>query len=89
MADEDLAGQPWYEIHEVYYHKAGEPNSYGERISPVCGESLEEIKQGLKAMKKALKKPVLWKGDEFPQEYSEGWVTTKGILSTLTNEEKV
>ena len=89
LAEEDKHGEPWLEIHEVYYDNEGIPNSYTTKAVDVSAETLKGLKWRLKHMKRALKQPILWKGDMFPQEYSKGWVTTKGIISTITNEEKI
>jgi hypothetical protein len=56
-------------IHEVYYDKNGKPDSYTENGVRVGGHDLKSIKWSLNKMKECLKKPILYYGDKFPQEY--------------------
>lgn len=57
------------DIHEVYYNKNGVPNGYTENPISVSGDTLKSVKWVLNRMKECTKKPILWAGDKFPQEY--------------------
>lgn len=57
-------------IHEVYYDEDGNPNGYIKEKT-INGESIKSLKWSLNKMKEALKKPVLWAGERFPEEYIE------------------
>lgn len=59
----------YFQIHEVYYNKQGIPNSY--TVSPVSvgGDDLYEITWTLNKMLESKEKPILWAGDNFPEEY--------------------
>lgn len=61
----------FFQIHEVHYNKKGKPKSYTENPVPVLAESMQGIKFILKAMKDATKKPILYHGDRFPEEYKK------------------
>lgn len=52
-------GETWYQMHEVYYNDAGEIT--GMTISPIdpAGVTMEELRESLDWMYKALDKPVL------------------------------
>lgn len=58
-----------FEIHEVYYDDNGVPNGYCS--TRVSGDSIKGIKWTLNRMKDCLKRPILWGGDKFPEEYIE------------------
>lgn len=62
----EFKGELFFQIHEVYYDKNGNPDGYSENASPVGSESVKEINTVLKQMKCAVKKPVLWAGKKFP-----------------------
>lgn len=62
-------GEPYFQIHEVYYNEKGVPVSHTKEPIGVCGDSIEEILWVLEKMGECTKKPVLWLGDKFPQEY--------------------
>jgi hypothetical protein len=64
-------GEIYFDIHEVYYDDNGTPNGYTENPVSVGGESLKGIGWTLNRMKECLKKPILWAGDKFPNEYIE------------------
>lgn len=54
-----------YEIHEVYYDTSGKPEMYTANAVKPYGENLEELRENLGWMMKALEKPVLTMND-FP-----------------------
>ncbi len=56
-------------IYEVYYNEEGVPNGYAEDPATVEGGSIKGFKWTLKHMKKCLKKPILYCGERFPDEY--------------------
>jgi len=61
----------YLQIHEVYYDKEGIPDGYTANSISVGGESLKAITWTLNKMKECRKKPILWAGDKFPEEYKE------------------
>jgi len=62
-----------YEIHEVFYNDDGSIYAYTEESIEPSGETLKELKQDLKWMKKALEKPVLEYG-KITKDELEGMV---------------
>lgn len=62
-----IADRVEFEVHEVYYNKAGKPIGYCK--IRLVGDTIKEIKKTLDYMKKCLKHPILWAGDNFPNEY--------------------
>ena len=68
LAKED-GSEVYFQVYEVYYDKDGIPNDYTTNPTTVGGESLEAIKWTLYRIKEATKKPILWWGDKFPNEY--------------------
>jgi len=60
-------GEIYFKIHEVYY-KDEIPFDY--TIDPVIIESekIKEIKWMLNKIQEAIKKPILWAGENFPNE---------------------
>ena len=48
-----------YAIHEVYYDKEGNVDSYTEDSVAPQGETLEELEKEIELFKKAILKPVL------------------------------
>ena len=62
-------GEPYFEIYEVFYNEDGVPDGCTQHSVTVGGENKKAIKWVLKKMKEALKKPILWGDDRFPEEY--------------------
>ena len=62
-----------FEVCEVYYDD-GKPTGYTENPR-VWGETKSEIRWTLRHMRKALRKPILWGGERFPEEFN-AWNTT-------------
>jgi hypothetical protein len=58
-----------FAIHEVYYDDNGNEVSYTENGVPVLSETSDGIIWVLDRMKEAADKPILWHGDDFPNEY--------------------
>lgn len=69
MAHKEGAKNIYLQIHEVYYNNDGKPTSYTENAVGVGGDNVEGITWVLEMMSKCLEKPVLWAGENFPQEY--------------------
>lgn len=65
----DYAGEIYFKIHEVYYDEKLHPHSYTKEAITVGGEDIKGMKWKLNKMYECLKKPILWAGDKFPQEY--------------------
>jgi hypothetical protein len=59
----------YFQVHEVYYDDEGKPHAHTANAVSIGAESLKDIKWTLNRMKEALKKPILWAGDKFPNEY--------------------
>lgn len=57
------------QICEVYYDNKGNPEAYTDRNGTISSEGLKGLKKMLKMYKEALKQPILYAGDKFPQEY--------------------
>ena len=63
LRKEDICGDAYYEIHEVYYDEVGEPNGYTmDPIAPV-GDNIEDLRETLYKMLRDLDKPVLTEAD--------------------------
>ena len=60
--------ETYYQIHEVYYDKNGNPESYTANGVSVGAESLEGINWVLDKMKECVNKPIL-SIEDFPNEY--------------------
>ena len=60
-----------FQIHEVYYHKNGEPSLVSVDEIGAHGETIAEVKKDLKMMKNALKKPI-FSYKNFPELYNPG-----------------
>lgn len=60
----------YFAIHEVYYED-DKPISHTELAVDVGGESIRSITWTLTKMLKARKKPILWAGGRFPEEFKE------------------
>ena len=70
LATVDPNGNVYLRIHEVYESMEGDnliPRFIGG--CSIKEESIEEIAEVLDQMQKCLKKPILWGGYRFPQEY--------------------
>ena len=70
-------GEVTFQIHEVYYDDSGVPNGYTKEAIAVGGEKIGDLKWQLRKMKKCLKKPILWAGEKWPQEFSTAPPKTK------------
>jgi len=62
--------EPYLSLIEVYYTD-GVPTSYATNGARIGGDTIDEIKMTLDFAKEALKKPIIWYGDRFPEEYNE------------------
>lgn len=58
-------------IHEVYYDEDGVPNSYTADAIDTSFEDFKGLRWSINKMKEGMKKPILWYGDKFPEEYKE------------------
>jgi len=58
----------WIEIHEVHYNESGEPKAYSQNSAQPHAEDKKSMQWVLNKMQDALKKPILWAGEKFPQE---------------------
>ena len=61
-------GEIYLKVHEVYYENEI-PNGYTANPITIGGENLEALKWTLNKIKLAIKKPILFAGEKFPNEY--------------------
>ena len=60
------------QIHEVYYDdELNNPSGYSENAVSIEGLYLKDLVWTAIKIRKCLKKPILWGGDKFPEEYIE------------------
>jgi hypothetical protein len=59
-----------FKIHEVYYNENDIPYLYDEGNLVIDGENMNDINQTLEYIQDALKLPVLWAGERFPEHYT-------------------
>lgn len=57
------------QVHEVLYDKNGKPDGYTVNGVTVGAHSIESMLEELKRFEEAIRKPILWAGDRFPEEY--------------------
>lgn len=69
-------GEVYLQVHEVYYTN-NIPDGYTSDPITVGSETLEGIEWTLNRMQEAVKKPVLWAGERFPNEYVKVIPTNK------------
>ena len=55
----------WLTLCEVYYNKDGSPAAHTQDAVGVCGETIDEIKQSLEWMRRALEQPILQEDKDF------------------------
>lgn len=60
-----------FRIHEVYYDDNDIPNGYIDEEKQISSEDLKGLKWTINKMKEAFKKPVLWHGAKFPEEFKD------------------
>ena len=58
----------YLQIHEVYYDENGKPYGYTENPISIGSETIKGITWQLNRMIECRKKPILWAGDDFPNE---------------------
>ncbi len=71
LAKKYESGEIEFQIHEVYYDIKGKPNGYTANPIAIIGDSLSDIKWTLNKMIECCDKPILWFGDDFPNEYNK------------------
>lgn len=59
------------QICEVYYNDENKPNGYINKNTITSIEGIKGLKWIMSKYREALKKPILYGGDKFPQEYTE------------------
>ena len=67
---EKCHGEVYFHVHSVYYDIDGIPTGYSADSVRLQGDSKKSIKWDIKQYKRALKKPVLWRGERFPEVYT-------------------
>jgi hypothetical protein len=65
----EIPEEMYFAIHEVYYDSEGKPNAYSSEPVIVSSDSVKGIKWNLRRMLECTKKPILWAGERFPEEY--------------------
>lgn len=78
----EYRGEIYFDVHSVYY-KDGSPVACSLDPAPVGGSSIDEAMKDLTLMQECFKKPVIWYGDKFPQEYEK---YPDGVLNGILNE---
>lgn len=58
-------------IYEVYYNEDGIPDSYTSNPIDTNFDSFKGLRWSINKIKLGMKKPILWYGDRFPDEYKE------------------
>lgn len=58
----------YLKIHEVYYDLNGIPNGYTANPITIESDDLKGMFWTIKQIQNSLKKPVLWAGEDFPNE---------------------
>jgi len=61
--------ETFFQVHEVYYDENNKPNEYTENGVSVGGCNIKEITWTLYRMLECRKRPIIWAGDRFPDEY--------------------
>lgn len=84
LAQEQENGEIYFQIHEVYYNENGIPDGYTANGVTVGTDSVKGINWILNRMKEATKKPILWEGKRFPEEYK----TFKNVVNDGDNHRK-
>jgi hypothetical protein len=69
MVNADPMGNIYFYVTEVNYDEDGLPICYGKAETLSCN-TIGGIFFIHKKMKSAFKKPILWAGDKFPNEYT-------------------
>lgn len=59
MRHTDAGGRQYYAVHETYYGDAGEVMGSTEEAASVMGETLDEVREELDRMLRALDYPVI------------------------------
>ena len=65
---QEYQGEMHYAIHEVHYENET-PKSYTENPAALISDDIEGFSELLGFLQVALGKPILWKGDKFPEIY--------------------
>ncbi len=59
----------YFQVHEVYYDEYENPNGYTKNPISIGGTDIKEITWSLNKILACRKKPILWAGKQFPEEY--------------------
>jgi hypothetical protein len=59
----------YFQIHEVYYNDQGIPNGYTKNPCTIGSDNIDGIKFSLTKIVECTEKPILWAGENFPNEY--------------------
>jgi hypothetical protein len=62
-----------FAICEVYYNEKETPNGYADPNKTISDNGIKGLRWVLNKQKGALKKPILYGGEKFPQEYQENF----------------
>lgn len=58
-----------FEVYKMYYDEQGLEKMYNTTPVSVTGGDASEVASFLQILKAASKRPILWKGDRFPEVY--------------------
>lgn len=78
----EYKGEIYFDIHSVYYHD-GLPVACSLNPAPVGGSSVDEAMKDLTLMQECFKKPIIWYGEKFPEEYDN---YPDNVLNKVLNE---
>lgn len=75
LAIED-GNELYFRIHSVYYNEDGKPDGYSAQPATNGSGSIEWLEYVLDLMREALKKPILWGDNRFPEECKDLTIKT-------------
>lgn len=61
--------EPYFELHEVFYKNKHIPRSYTANAITIGADDATDFPEIVCMISEACNKPILYKGDKFPQEY--------------------
>jgi hypothetical protein len=78
----EYKGEIYFDIHSVYYQN-DLPIACSLHPASVGGSSVDEAMKDLTLMQECFRKPVIWYGDRFPEEYKK---YPDGVLNKILSE---
>lgn len=68
MATRD-SGDISFEVHKMYYDDKGKEQMYNQDAAHFKSSNVSDVATFMNMLKAASKKPILWKGERFPEVY--------------------